>query len=733
MRLNPQLGDQEVGVRRLSEETRWLASAYLTGQFRSRLQPCDVRESTFLASGLSPAAARLAVERAVVEQAALNILPCERLAGAASFIEACWHRTPGMEHPGWSHRGSISHTTVDFDDALRKGLRGLESELKQQLSLCNDYERPFVEGLLGTIDCMRLWVRRYLAAYRALLRDGIHPEYAERFQLLVTWLERVPEEPPRNFPEAVQALWLFFEYLRLHGNWSGIGRIDLILGDYLERDLAAGTITQDEARELLAHFWIKGTEWCQGLLNGKTLDEGASGDAQHYQNIILSGLTPDGRHLENAVTFLVLDIIEELHISDYPVAVRLNEHSSEQLLQRIAAVQLLGGGIVSVYNEPLVLRGLERLGYAPEVARNFTNDGCWEVIIPGQTCFGYRPFDALLSLQEVLFAEKTPRSWEQLWQGYHERLAREIEHMATREIPLEHYEVSEKETGELEYRHCDHPDREHILALLMPSCRQRRRAYYDHGATYEVKAIHAGGLPDVANSLLAIRHFVFEQGWLTLPELVEILRADWAGHETLRQRFLHELPYYGQGDEAADAMMRRVVEDFAASVERYPSVCGIRIPAGVSTFGREIAFAAKRLATAYGAHAHEYLAPNLSPTPQMNRGTLTSIIASYCRLPLERLPNGCPLDVRLSLPAGTAATDAALRTALAGCLRTLVQEGGFYLQVDTVSAELLRQAQQEPDRFPNLVVRISGWSARFASLGRQWQDMLIRRAAQQLG
>ena len=150
------------------------------------------------------------------------------------------------------------------------------------------------------------------------------------------------------------------------------------------------------------------------------------------------------------------------------------------------------------------------------------------------------------------------------------------------------------------------------------------------------------------------------------------------------------------------------------------------VPVGVSTFGREIAFAEKRLATAFGKHAHEYLAPNLSPTPGTDKSPITAVLNSYCRMDFSDTPNGCPLDLRLS--AGIRKTAGAAEC-LVRLLRVFVEKNGLYLQIDTVDPDMLREAKKDPDRFPNLVVRISGWSARFASLSEEWQDMIINRTA----
>lgn len=716
--LNPMAGG---GIHRLSETTVRLAEKYLTGGFRARLKE-------FESGGQTPPFPAnsdilfMQVEnvRRLARESRLEIVPEERLAGAAPHLEALRHCIPGMN--GVS---SISHTTVDFGDAVRKGLSGLEREIAGRVKKESDPEkRRFLDALLDVIASMRIWIKRYVSEYRSRLKSETNPERVSVYRSILSNLERVPENPPETFAQAVQSFWSFFEFQRLCGNWSGLGRFDWILGGYLERDLEHGVITLDEARELVAHFWIKGTEWCYGLRDGSPFRPG-SGDAQTYQNIILGGLTPGGKIVENAVTHLVLDVIGELHISDYPVTVRIGGRTSEKLLRRIAEVQLLGGGIVSVYNEDIVMEGLRRFGYPEKEVPAFTNDGCWEILIPGKTMFGYWPFDALAVFQKALFAEKTPENFEELYEAWLTRLKDTVQEFR-RQVLTQFYRAEpDPVSGKVSFhRKSGAPDA--VLSLLMPSCRRTARSYRNFGARYVVKAIHAGGLPDVANSLYAIRKFVYEEKRISLEELAGILRDDWMGHEKLRLELATRLFYYGNDDPGADAMMKRVFEDYARIAGRRKRVREVLTPVGISTFGREIQFAPNRFATAFGKHAHEYLASNLSPTPGTDRKPLSAVLNSYCKMDFTLTPNGCPLDIRLSAGIRKVPDAAGI---LCRMLRVFLEKGGFYLQVDTVDPEMLKAAKKDPDRFPNLVVRISGWSARFASLSEEWQDMIIRRTA----
>ncbi len=665
----------------LSAKTGSLAGKYLAGEFRRHLQPAEFQYEDV---GLEPLAALGKHAMTIAREVPLIINPDELLVGSAPLLEAVKHRVPGSPFP------SISHTTVDFGDAVKLGLVGLEKELQER-------QMPFHEALLDVVAAMRIWIARQVEELEEL---GCG-ELSDR-------MRRVPEYPPENFADALQSFWSFFEFQRVCGNWSGLGRFDMILGDYLRHDLECGVITLDEARERIAHFWIKGTEWCYGRVTESSPSPG-SGDAQHYQNIILGGLLPDDSIMENEVTHLVLDVVQELHISDFPVAVRVSGRTSPGLLRRIAAIQLLGGGIVSIYQEDVVIAGLEKFGIPRQDAVNFTNDGCWEAIIPGHTSFKYHPFDALLLFQEAL-ASAEYSSFEELYCAWLEKLKQYCREKAD--------EVGSYFRGDAV------PGT--IISLLMPSCRQSGRSYMNRGSRYSICAMHAGGLPDVANSLTVIKKIVFENRMLSYRELSEVLEKNWEGHAELRGWIIRNIPLYGNDDAEADGIMQKVFDDYTSIVAEFRETGGCLHPAGISTFGREIKFAANRKATAFGKYAHEYLAPNLSPTPGTDFNGITAKIKSYCKMDFTRTPNGCPLDLLLDSGFRDNPRSEELLVAF---LKSFIEMKGWYLQVDVLDPEILRQAQADPNRFPNLVVRISGWSARFATLAPEWQEMIINRAS----
>ena len=692
---------------RLPDETRRLAARALAGEFGRQMTEAGFALSEEEAAGLSPDMRYAWTVQLIAERAPLRLVEGEKVIGSSTLREAAAHGTPGL--PGVA---STSHTTIDLAKVLRIGYRGVRQEIDERLARgdLDDGGTDFVKAMYLCLDAAGIWHRRYVEALTEEIAI-VRPAEQARCREMLSIMQNVPEEPAQTFHEAVQSLWETWSFQRLCGNWSGIGRIDEMLGPYLERDLAAGTIDLDEARDILAHFWIKGCEWITGEVRG-------GGDAQFYQNILLSGVDAGGRDVTNDVTYLVLDVVEELHISDFPIAVRVSSRTPDRLWRRIAEVQRLGGGIVSMYNEEVVLAGLTQFGYPLHEARTFANDGCWEVLIPGKTHFRYGPFDTLQILQRV--CGLTPEGdapdfgdFEALYCAFLQELRNELT-------------CSEDEFRERVVAPRPAP----LLSLLVEGCLEKGRGYHDLGPKYTVFAPHAGGLPDTVNSLHVMRKLVFEEQRLTFTELRRILLDDWQGQETRRQEVRGRFELYGNDSPEVDAMMERVFDDYTNIVWAHPAIAGIRRPAGISTFGREANWRDVRAATPFGSNRGDVLATNLAATPGTDKHGPTALMKSHCKMDLRRVPCGVPLELKLH-PTGLRGEEGL--DSLVSLLKSFVSLGGFYLQVDVIDTEVLRDAQKHPERYPNLCVRISGWSARFTTLPEDFQEIVIQRTEHCLG
>ena len=220
------------------------------------------------------------IER-IAKAAPIRICDGEKISGAATLGYAITHNVPAT-FGGNLIFGSVSHLTIDFETVVRCGVDHIQHCAEDAFKKHKGTERErFAKSCLNCLDYFRIWHGRYLDALSTL------PEYKDNYEAL----KNVPFAPAKSFAQALQSIWFVFAFNRLCGNWPGIGRIDMLLGDYLEKDLKDGVITLSEARELLAHFFIKGCEWICGGDYG-------SGDAQHYQNILLAGIDENGNEIE---------------------------------------------------------------------------------------------------------------------------------------------------------------------------------------------------------------------------------------------------------------------------------------------------------------------------------------------------------------------------------------------------------------------------------------------------
>ena len=639
----------------------------------------------------------------IASKAPIRICDGELISGAATLGAAISHNIPA-KRTGENLVSSVSHLTVDFFTVLEIGMDGIrEKAVKSLASHTDAHKKKFIESCIHCVDCMKLWHERYL---NALSEKG-------GYEANIANLNTVPFKPASSFYEAVQSVWFCFAYFRLNGNWPGIGRIDRMLGKYLKKDLENGKITLDRAREILANFFIKGCEW----VTGKPVE---SGDAQHYQNIVLSGIDEDGNDVTNEVTYLVLDIVEETGISDFPITVRINKNTDPKLLRRVSEVIRFGGGVVAVYNEDLILESLDMMGYPKSEAVNFANDGCWEVQIPGKTMFTYIPFDGLAILQKITLDSYSDKiyfsDFESLLAKYKEDLHNQVEAIF-KSCVLSKFTDNSCNTY-VTARPCT------PVSVFENACIERGLSYYEGGAVYTVISPHIGGLPDTVNSLYAVKKAVFDEKLVTFGEFMSILRNNWEDAGQLLKTVRNKYSYFGNDNDECDEIASDILNSFSDMCREFDSRTPIRFVSGVSTFGRQIEWVSHRYATPFGRKNGEILSGNLSPTPGTDKNGAAAIIKSYCKPDLRKQHTGAALDIGF-IPSNLDSENAI--TAISGLIMGFVNLGGFFMQIDTVDRQVLLDAQAHPENYSELSVRVSGWNARFVTMNKQWQDMIIER------
>ena len=629
--------------------------------------------------------------------------------------------------------GSLpGHAVPDYEKLLRVGLRGVREEIHSVLSHTTDDEaHAYLRALLVCCDAVAGFARRYADLAEALAEDCDEARATELHQIAAA-CRQVPEGPARSFLEAVQSCWLYHAALSNSGSFDSCGRIDQFLNPFLTADLAAGRITPEHAQELIDCFVLKFNERTQFNIAEHFKDKAGERDAwrvwaemdvNHWlQNVVLGGVTRSGDDATNAVTFLVLDAIERLPVTQPAVAVRLHRSTPPALLEKCAQVLRQGGGAPILYNDDVIIPGLVAAGVTLKDARDYTNDGCWETFIPGKTHFQWHPVN-LLECTERTFGLKESRhttspadfsSYEDLFSRFAAELDDEVEQCV-------------KGMGMPSRHNGRTPDL--LLSLLTEGCISAGADIHQVGSRYIFRHLVAQGFATAVDSLAAVQKLVFEDKRIDMATVLSNLRENYRGAEVLRQlaRFT---PKYGCDDMNADAVAVAVAEAFCAAVERHTAHLDWGItPCGLGTFEHFVRLGAMTEATPDGRRAGEPIGSNASPSLGMDSNGPTAALKSYVKLPLRQMGTGAPLD--LTLDANALEGERGVG-AVAAFARVFVELGGNIMTLSAVSGATLREAQDDPDRYRHIRVRMGGFQAYFTALNQEHQDAIIARTEHRL-
>jgi formate C-acetyltransferase len=638
---------------------------------------------------------------------------------------------------GLSIHSCFGHIVPDYPTLLAKGLRGIRADAEaQRPHAATEQEAAFLDSVVVALDGVMDF------ASRVAERCG---------EPMAANLRQVPAGPAQTFWQALQSAWLLHMIFHSTMNGNALGRLDQYAWPYLEADLAAGRIDLEGALELVSCFCLKFNE------RAKTTDEqrpearepeepDLARRTRHYtssqigtrrdgldatnhwlQNIIVGGLTPDGRDGTNPLSHLLLEAYGRNEMTNPLVTARLHRGSPDPLLRHAADVLKAGGGMPALFNDEALVPALERLGIPTPDARDYTNDGCWEVIIPGRTNFVFQRLSLALCLEWALNRGVSrmdgtqqgpdtgdPRAfatYADVWRAF---LA-QVDAMVGR--------VVQRVVDTLDDRSSIAPVP--LLSALIDGAIASRRDMTAGGSKFRTFGMLAESASHAIDSLAAIRHAVFETGDVAMGELCDALDASFVGFEHVRARMV-AAPKYGNDDPGADDVGRAVIDAFTAAVSRHAESHRARVlfPCGVATFSWYVGIGQGLGPTADGRVAGDPVAPNFSPALGRDRNGIPPAILSYGGMPHGDLPAGGPLDLRLAgrLVCGPDGTDR-----MAALMRGFVESGGSMMTLTVADTELLRAAQREPERHASLRVRMGGWCAYFTMLSREQQEHQIRR------
>jgi len=611
----------------------------------------------------------------------------------------------------------IGHALPGLWWILQVGLGQVAAEATARAQAARDPERRDTwRAMAIAAEAGIAYAQRYAALARELAADADDPVRHDELIAIAEACAWTPRNPPRNFREALQCIWLVHRVEEMEQGDAQptthcFGRLDQLLFPYLERDLAAGDTTREDAKERLREFYLKLYRYYTD------------------QHIMLGGMTPDGGDGANDISRIMLEIAAEERLL-VDLGVRVHAGTPDWFWQQIAEVSALNLGL-SVFGDEAIIPGLERLGIETRWARDYAIVGCVETVIAGYTpsrtlehnlnpvkCIELCLNDGRCALTGTQIGPRTgdPSGFadiDAVWEAFAEQMRAAVDLCVEATIIGERRNLA---SVWLPFQSCTYPD-----AL------EQGIEVTHGGAARNVAGVALVCVANAADSLAAIEYAVFQQRLVSMAELVAALAADFEGHEPLRQRLLRAAPKYGNGIEAADRWVRRIVELYAEELSRYPNLFGepwLPMVFGMPV-GTAVMFAAKTAATPDGRRAGDPIAKGMAPMTGADRSGPTAALRSVAACDHSLLCGGTTyvLDVHSTALGGTHGAEK-----LAHLLRTFFAMGASNIGINVISAEALREARRDPESHRSLSVRIFGYSDYFVNLDAGIQDYLIERA-----
>lgn len=653
------------------------------------------------------------------------------------------------EAQGVIHRGGISmsgdgHIIPDYPTILARGLRSLIAEAEERRRALDptdpttparaDFYQASAMALQASLD----FADRFSALARRLAAQTRDPVRRRELARLAEVCARAPAEPAASFHEALQTVYFTHLVMMIESNGHSFsfGRFDQYMLPLYQADLAAGRLTRDEAREILALFFIK----LNTLNKLRPWDHTRFGVGHPlYSNLMVGGMLPDGSDGTNDLTYLCLEAIEQVRLPEPNFSVRIGPGTPRRLLEESARLIRQGFGMPSLFFDETVIAALESLGLPTAVARDYASMGCVEVAIPGRwshRATGMTYINLAKIFELVLNNGLDPRSGIQIV-ALNGRPGREVDYASYDELfdawrrLLKFYTDLAVESDAVCDRSLKDHDADPFASSLVARCLEVGKTLKQGGAEFDFVSHSTVGANTVADSLAAVRKLVFEERHVTLAELRAALDANWQGEAGQRIRCLaRAAPKFGNDDPEADAIAASVYESYLDLLPGYrtdragqgPFGCGYTM--STSNISANVPYGMDVGATPDGRAAGEPLNEGASPCRGADRHGPTAVVRSMARLPNRRMAGGQLLNMKLTpgLLDGEEALDK-----FVAFLEAFPRLGLFHVQFNVVDRATLLDAQRHPDRYPDLMVRVAGYCALFTSLMPEVQDDIIQR------
>lgn len=596
----------------------------------------------------------------------------------------------------------FSHTSSNTKMLVDLGFCGLIQKLEDAESKIDDItekQKDFYHSSKIAISAMQSFCKRLSLA------DGITEENAR-------CLKNISEQAPSNFYEALQLIVVYFY---LHEYIAGtrvrtLGRLDDVLYQTYRKDIDSGLLSRESAKECLKYFLNK--FWTMKV--------------SYDLPFCLGGIGADGEEITNELSYLIVEAYNELNIHSPKIHIRVSEKTPNSFIKLVLSCIRGGNSSFVFVNDAITIKAMMKCGATLEEARNYVLIGCYEPAIFDLElpCTGNGGIN-LPKMIELVFCNgrdfatgelvgvKTGsiNSYEDFISALKEQIAYCINKALTYISTVEKYYMQAN------------PDP--ILSAMLSPCVKKGTDAYDGGAKYNNSSYYIHSIATFADSVAAVKKLVFDEKRVTFDELGNILKSNWQGHEKLRIQMANSNQKYGNNIDSVDDIAVEFADFCAKLINGRANGRGGIFKATNSTTDLCFPYGEKTMATPDGRYAGEPLSKNLCATTGKDKKGITGLINTVTKMDLSDFPNGSVLDFVLH-PSTVQGNDGL--DAFYGVLKTYFKKGGMAMHGNVFDAEELKRAQQNPERYANLQVRVCGWNAYFVNLSKPEQDCFIKQA-----
>ncbi len=604
--------------------------------------------------------------------------------------------------------GGIGHFLPNYEKMLQLGVKGYLESIENKPGDLYQAVRIACEGLVDFAHRLAQEAERLAGAEK-------NPVRADELREIARVCHKVPYYPADTFREALQSLWLTHMAVNLEGLNSAIsfGRMDQYLYSYYRSDLDQFRMSRDEALELLLCFSAKCTEHVF-LLSEKVSQY--HGGYLVVQAATVGGIGRDGRDAVNDLTYLFLDVMERYGLRDPNYQARVHASCPEKYLNRVAEVARKGNGVPALFSDEASMASLKAHDYPSEEARDYAVVGCVELALPGKSFFSTDAglFNLPLCLELALnqgrrfksrrrigMATPAPGAFASIEQVVSAFQA-QVEYMVARMIS----DLQVVEKGNRDH----HPTP--LSSMLVDGCLESGKDVTEGGALYNSSGIQGVGVADVADSLAALDYVVFQRRTYTMPQIMAALRTNFTRAPEMHAE-LSKAPKYGNDHQSPDRYADLVARIFHDALAKHTNTRGGQYVPGFYSVTCHVAFGQKVGALPSGRRAGEPFAASLGPSNGRDRLGPTALLKSVACVDSKLSPNGYALNLRFD--PHTLAGDEGVNV-LVGLVKGFFGSGGMEMQLNVLDPEMLEDARLHPGRYPELVVRVSGYCAYFDDL-----------------